>query len=85
MRQPLRRRVLGHRKSQQLPPLMAKNETYEESPKGNRRDDKQINRCNLPPMIAKETLPSLQWPALPILSSDSADVSPVTNGSLAAN
>src|ERR1700756_4417362 len=52
--QPLRRRVLSHQKSQQLPPLMAKDETYEEPPKGNRRNDKEINRCNLLPMIAKE-------------------------------
>jgi len=44
---------------------MAKDETYEEPPKGNRRNDKEINRCNLLPMIAKETLPALQWPALP--------------------
>jgi hypothetical protein len=57
--------VLGHRKSQQLPPSMAKDETYEEPPKGNRRNDKEINRCNLLPMIAKESLPHLQWPALP--------------------
>jgi hypothetical protein len=63
--QPLRRRVTGHRKSQQLPPLMAKDETYEEPPKGNRRNDKEINRCSLLPMIAKETLPALQWPAQP--------------------
>ena len=63
-RQPLRRRVLGHRKSQQLPPLMAKDEAYEEPPKGNRRNDKQVNGCNLPPMIAKERLPALQRPAL---------------------
>jgi hypothetical protein len=63
-RQPLRRRVLSHRKSQQPPPSMAKNETYEEPPNGNRRDDKQINGCNLLPMIAKETLPALQRPAL---------------------
>src|SRR5262245_49741106 len=38
-REPLPRRVLGHRKSQQLPPLMAKDETYKEPPKGNRRDE----------------------------------------------
>src|SRR5436309_3106063 len=44
---------------------MAKDEAYEEPPKGNRRNDKQINRCNLLPMIAKETLPALQWPAPP--------------------
>jgi hypothetical protein len=30
-----------------------------------RRNDKEINRCNLLPVIAKETLPALQWPALP--------------------
>jgi hypothetical protein len=42
-----RRRVLGHRKSQQLPPSMAKNETYEEPPKGNRRYDKEINGWRL--------------------------------------
>jgi len=35
--------VLGHRKTQQLPPLMAKNETYEEPLEGNRRNDKQID------------------------------------------
>src|SRR5262245_55553824 len=43
---------------------MAKDEAYEEPPKGNRRDDKQINGCNLLPVIAKERLPALQRPAL---------------------
>src|ERR1700730_6130199 len=33
--------------------------------KGSRRNDKEINRRNLLPMIAKENLPALQWPALP--------------------
>ena len=50
----LRRRVLGHRKSQQPSALMAKDETYEESPKGNRWNDKQVNGCYNFPMIAKE-------------------------------
>src|SRR5207249_3501239 len=40
-------------------------ETYEEPPKGNRRNDKDFNRCSLLPMIAKETLPALKWPAQP--------------------
>ena len=44
---------------------MAKNNKCEELPKGNRRNDKEINRCNLLRMIAKETLPGLQWPTLP--------------------
>ena len=64
-RQPLRRWVLGHRKPQQLPPAMAKNNKCEELPKGNRRNNDKINRCNLLHMIAKETLPGLQWPPLP--------------------
>jgi len=60
----LRRRVLGHRKSQQLSALMAKDETYEESPKGNRWNDKQVNGCYNFPMIAKERFLALQRPAL---------------------
>jgi len=64
-RQPLRRRVLGHRKSQQPSALMAKDETYEDPPKGNRWNDKQVNGCYIFPMIAKERFPALQRPALP--------------------
>jgi len=44
---------------------MAKDETYEQPPKGNRPDDKQIKGCYLFPMIAKERFPALQRPTLP--------------------
>src|ERR1019366_3576439 len=54
VRQALRRWVLGHRKPQQLPPSMAKNKKYEHLPKGTRRNDNEINRCNLLQVIAKE-------------------------------
>jgi hypothetical protein len=57
-RQTLRRWVLGHHKPQQLPPSMAKNKKYEQPPKGTRRNDNEINRCNLLQVIAKEILPS---------------------------
>jgi hypothetical protein len=33
--------------------------------KGNRRNHKEINRCNPFHVIAKEGLPGLQWPILP--------------------
>ena len=44
---------------------MAKNNKCEELPKGNRRNNDEINQCNLLRMITKETLPGLQWPTLP--------------------
>src|SRR5258708_15575002 len=56
---------LGHRKPQQLPPAMAKNKKCIELLKGNRRNHKQINRRNPLHMVAKEGLPSLQWPISP--------------------
>jgi hypothetical protein len=43
-RQPLRRRMPGHRKPQQLPPSVAENKKCEELLKGNRRNHKEINR-----------------------------------------
>src|SRR5674536_220119 len=42
--QPLRRRMLGNRKPQQLPPSVAENKKCEELLKGNRRNYKEINR-----------------------------------------
>src|SRR5262249_55694840 len=61
-RQPLRRRVAGHRKPQQLPTFVAENKTCEELLKRDRRNHEQINRRNPLHTIAKEGLPSLQWP-----------------------
>jgi hypothetical protein len=64
-RQPVGRRIAGHRKPQQLPPSMAKDKKRIELLKGNRRNHKQINRRNSLHMIAKEGLPGLQWPIAP--------------------
>src|SRR5262249_4730992 len=47
---------------QQLPTFVAKNKKCEELLKRNRRNHEQINRRNPLHMIAKEGLPSLQWP-----------------------
>src|SRR5262249_18098241 len=58
-RQPLRGRVAGHCKPQQLTTLVAENKTCEELLKRNRRNYEQINRRNPLHMIAKEGLPSL--------------------------
>src|SRR5262245_24079272 len=55
----------AHRKSKQPSALMAKDETYEEAPKGNPWNDKQVNGSYIFPMIAKERFPALQRPALP--------------------
>ena len=43
-RQPLGRRVAGHRKPQQLPTFVAENEKREQLLKRNRRNHEQINR-----------------------------------------
>src|SRR5262249_41060906 len=43
-RQPLRRRVAGHRQPQQLPTFVAENEKREQLLKRNRRNHEQINR-----------------------------------------
>src|SRR5262249_4160552 len=64
-RQPLRRRIAGHRKPQQAPPFVPENQKCEQLLKGNRRNNKQINRSNPVHIIAKEDLPRLQWPILP--------------------
>src|SRR6266446_1665890 len=64
-RQPLGRRVAGHRKPQQLPTFVAENKKCKELLKRNRRNHEQINRRNPLHMIAKEGLPSLQWPIPP--------------------
>src|SRR5262245_1521400 len=61
-RQPLGRRVAGHRKPQQLPTFVAENKKCKELLKRNRRNHEQINRRNPLHMIAKEGLPCLQWP-----------------------
>src|SRR6516164_133781 len=63
--QPLRRRIAGHRKPQQPSPLVAVNKKCKELLKRNRRNHEQINRRNPLHMIAKEGLPSLQWPTPP--------------------
>src|SRR5215467_12945319 len=64
-REPLRGRISSHRDPQQPPPSVAKNKKCEELLKGNRRNHKEINRCNPIRMIAKEGLPALQWPTPP--------------------
>ena len=63
--QPLRGRVVAHRKPQQPPPLVPQDEKCEQLLKRDRRDHKQINRCNPLRMIAHERLPGLQWPIRP--------------------
>ena len=49
----------------QLPPSMAENKKRKQLLKGNRRNNKEINRRNPLHVIAKEGLPSLQWPIAP--------------------
>src|SRR6266567_5492748 len=49
----------------QLPTFAAENKKCEELLKRNRRNHEQINRRNSLHMIAKEALPSLQWPTPP--------------------
>ena len=64
-RKPLGCRVSGDRGPQQPPSSVAKNKKCIELLKGNRRDHKQINRCNPLGVIAKEGLPGLHWPIPP--------------------
>src|SRR5271157_1530935 len=64
-RKPLGRRISGHRGPQQPPSSVAKNKKCVELFKGNRRDHKEINRCNPLGVIAKEGLPGLRWPIPP--------------------
>src|SRR4029077_10511740 len=59
-RQPLRRRMPGHRKPQQLPPSVTKNKKCEELLKGNRRDYKKINVRDTVSVVVKEGLPCLR-------------------------
>src|SRR5664280_487329 len=63
--QPLRRRMPGNRKPQQLPPSVAENKKCEELLKGNRRNYKKINRRDLVSVVVKEGLPCLRWSTSP--------------------
>jgi hypothetical protein len=50
----------GNRKPQQLPPSVAENKKCEELLKGNRRNYKEINRCDPVSVVAQEGLPCLR-------------------------
>src|ERR1039457_1564391 len=63
--QPLRRRMPGNRKPQQLPPSVAENKKCEELLKGNRRNYKEINRRDPVSVVVKEGLPSLRGATSP--------------------
>src|SRR5262245_8997595 len=64
-RQPLCGRIVGHRKPQQTPTLVAEDKKCKELLKCNGRNHKQINRDNPLRMIADEGLPGLQRPISP--------------------
>jgi hypothetical protein len=64
-RQPLGGRVAGHRKPQQLSPLVPKNKKCEQLLKRNRRNHEEIDGGNSFHLIVKEGLPGLQGPAPP--------------------
>src|SRR5262245_18945649 len=64
-RQPLGRRIEGHREPQQPPPLVPENQKCEQLLKRNRRNHKQVNRRNPFYVIADEGLPALRWPVRP--------------------
>src|SRR6516165_4837932 len=64
-RQPLGRRIVGHREPQQPPPLVPENQKCEKLLERNGRNHKQINRRDPLHMIADEGLPGLQWPIWP--------------------
>ena len=53
-RQPLRRRVAGHRKPQQLSPFVPENEKCEELLERDGRNHKEIDRCNAFPTVANK-------------------------------
>src|SRR5712692_2426790 len=58
--QPLRGRISGHRKPQQLSPSKAENKKCEELLKGNRRNHKEVYRSDPVSVVAKEGLPCLR-------------------------
>jgi len=58
--QPLRRRMPGHRKLQQLPPSVAHNKC-KQALEGQGRNHAQINRSNRRRMVAQERPPALGW------------------------
>jgi len=55
----------GHRKPQQLPPSVAENKKCEEWLKGNRRNYKQINRCDAISVVAQEGFSCLRRSTTP--------------------
>ena len=65
VRQPLGRRIAGHREPQQPPPLVPENQKCEKLLERNCWNHKQINRRNSFHVIADEGLPGLQWPIWP--------------------
>src|SRR5258708_32876599 len=58
---PLRRRVAGHRKPQQLPPSMADNKKGKQPLEGQGWNHAQIDRRNCVRMVAQECPPALRW------------------------
>jgi hypothetical protein len=64
-RQPLSRRIAGHREPRQSPSFVPENQKCEQRLKRNRRDHKQINRCNPVHMVEDKGLPALRWPIWP--------------------
>src|ERR1700747_3761175 len=62
---PFGRRVGGHSKPQDLPPVMAHDEQSIEQPKRDRRHDEEVHCGNALSMVAKERLPSLRGRAPP--------------------
>ena len=61
LRQPLRRRMPGHRKPQQLPPSVAHNKKCKQALEGQGRNHAEINRSNRLRMVAQECPPALGW------------------------
>src|ERR1700730_14764195 len=60
--QPLRRRVTGHCKPQQLSPFVPENKKCEELLEPDCRNHKEIDRRNPFHMVANKGFPGLQWP-----------------------
>ena len=59
--QPLRRRMPGHRKPQQLPPPVAHNKKCKQPLEGQGRNHAEIDRRNSVRMVAQECPPALRW------------------------
>ena len=67
LRNPLRRRMIGHAQRDQTSPLMPQNHQHRQQPEIDRRHDEEVHGADTGRVIAQERLPRLARPSGPAL------------------